>query len=237
MKHFQVCHCIVYVLGVLLFIVVLFIPGLQSVSAGDHPQLIKSGDFVGWHYTAVRQPDGQLMATVDYNQLSTAGLEHYAIANKDLTRQLPKTGLLAVSVTFRYPMAIDAFQNWVSSNGMIVQAYTLRATTVAGEKWTIGGKPYGGRLVPMDSLNRQLASIRAYGEAKLDGVVGVDGTINTANVVSLQAEREVFLVDLTTAFVRQELRPLLGKDSDQVQVVRPPVYWFMEKYGLRNTSF
>ena len=89
----------------------------------------------------------------------------------------------------------------------------------------------------MDSLDRQLAGIRAYGEAELNGVVSVEGTTDAANIVSLQGEREVFLVDLIPAFVRQELQPLLGQASDQVQVVRPPVYWFMEKLSLQNTSF
>lgn len=212
----------------------------NSVASAAEAQKVKpvEKDFGSWSYQANESGANDVEAAIHYDKKSTQSLKAFVKTNKDLAKQLKSnnTQRLESLVTFKRALSVEEFTRLVAEQNLTVHSYILRMVTPAGLRITITGTPDTSALVPEDKLNREKANVlQRYPGTTLQGVVDAEISFDVKQYDALQAHNEVFLVDVTKTFVRQELNQLFpNADPKRVYVDVEHPYWFMEDLGLRN---
>lgn len=118
------------------------------------PQGGHERDYGSWRYSVGRAANhGRLDGYVYYDNTSINGLRAYAAANRILANQLASAGGTAeMQVTFRAPMAPDAFRAWAAASGLTVGVVDIRMVDTTGNRSTIGLFPRGGDPLPQAVL-------------------------------------------------------------------------------------
>lgn len=191
-----------------------------------------------WQYVTTASESGQIQVAIGHDSSSVQALKAFAQANRDLAKPLVTPGAkLDALITFNRPFTIDDFKKFVTDNQLSVSGYTLRATAPDGHRWTIGGTPRGGDLVPQDLLDKQFAYTVAHAPgAGLNGVVDVTVSFDAAQFGNVQATQGVFLVDITRTVAVAESRlvapQVVGTAKVLVDEAHP--YWALEDLGPQN---
>lgn len=236
MKRLLSTHRPLRLVGICLLAVALSAPLSAHARQGTPPPQAHGHDYGAWSYTAARIPDhGRLEASVRYDNGSVTGLRAYAAANQFLAGQFARAGgTVEVQVTFRTPMAPDAFRAWATNAGLTVQAADIRTVNAKGRRSTLAVFPRGGDPLPQTIIDRQLARHQPADPLTVQGVVDARGTVDAARLPGIAADAKVFMADVTATVVRSDLASEGEVDAAQTLVQVPPPFWAMEDLGLVN---
>ncbi len=193
------------------------------------PVTVFEHDYGAWHVTAQR--DSRLSASVTFDGSSTGGLQAYAQANRVLANQLAgSNGQVEIAITFRSLLQPEQYRYWVASHGMTVAVTGLRThITEWNDRGGLGVRPRAGEVLPEASLNLPNATVQ--------GVLGANGQVPASELPAIAADPLVFIPDVTTTIVRQDLvaagLPVNEVANASVHQLGSP-FWFMENLGLSN---
>lgn len=264
MKHWLSNHARVLLVGLCLLGVALVAPlgarAMQQPQGDDHhtplvnpsptrggrqggpavppqrPQVVRTGDFGSWKYTAVREATGELSASVQYDNLSVAGLRTHAATNQALIRQIVQTGGRAdVQVTFRSPVTADDFRSWAAATGLRVNGVSLRTVDQRGQRSTLFINPQDGDPLPQAFIDGQLAEAsRKVGPLTVQGVIMMHGQLEATRLPAIATDTRVFLADVTPTIVRRELAAAGIAGTEQMSINLPVTFWQLENLGLEQ---
>lgn len=205
---------------------------------------IKRNDLGAWKYKVQRRIDGKIVGGVEYDRRSIGGLNAYAGANKALARQLAagpsKAGRIEAYVTFRTYVPVDQFRSWVTSLGLHVRNLEIRFVDSNGLDAVIGLGGQPDDPLPQSALDEQIASLQdstSMGLRELKGVYFAIVTVDRANLSRLADSPQVYIADVTSAAVRDELeRANVPGAADAIITRFPPTpFWEMEHtFGLEK---
>lgn len=210
-----------------------------AAAVGAAPATPGTRDFGAWRYSVTAEGPDSAEVAIAYDKRSADGLRAYAQANNALGRQLQASGtpINGTVITFKRPLSLDEFTAFVANHKLQVSDYTMRMTAPGGHRWTIGGAPVNGELVPRGFLDREINFVRGRApDAMFNGVVDATLSFDGAGYAQLQAHPDVFLIDVTKTVILQELKqrkPQLDERKFIVDASRP--YWFLENQGLLNS--
>lgn len=187
---------------------------------------------------------GAPFAVVMYDASSPEALRHYAEASRVRGQELIDSGVteLYVWVTFRYPLDVSTFEDWVKQGGLDAKRYYLRALGQKGDRVTISGGSERGVLVPLEQLDRAMKGIQAHenNQAELKGVFEVSGVVGVEGYKKLVQDSHVFLVDVTGSLVyhhpayKNRVRMSWQEFVDRFQFGSGSPFWYMENFGLEK---
>ncbi len=189
-------------------------------------ETVREQDYGVWSYGATRSEFDPLHANVNYRHNSVQDLKAYVEVNKALLPQVVNLGgRVDVAVTFVYPMKADWFRQWAKENKFQVDS----AQIDVGGTMSISGKP--DDPLPQDNINNLMGG---FFSGNGDGVFGTYGDVAALSLAKLVAEPKVFLVDVTPAWVRNDLAQagITEQLKEPVSVALP--YGWMERLGLEN---
>ena len=228
--------CLLALLGFGSVVTLSKVSDVAAVGAAPVPPVTR--DFGAWQYSVTIEGSDSAEVAVTFDKRSANGLRAYAQANNALGRQFQASGtpLVDTVITFKGPLSLEEFAALVADYNLQVSDYTMRMTAPDGQRWTIGGAPVNGELIPRGLLDREVGFVgsRAPG-AVFNGVVDVTASFDGAGYVKLQAHPDVFIIDVTKTVILQELKqrkPQLDRRNLVVDASRP--YWFLENQGLHN---
>jgi hypothetical protein len=208
-------------------------------------QVIRQRNFGSWNYTAVRRVDGHIAAGVRYDDSSINALVTYAAANQVLATELAGSGGEAeVHITFRNYVAPDQFRTWATAMGLQIKFSQIRYVSGNNNDAAI---TLGGTVndpLPRAALDRQLQeATENEGVLEVRGVFYTLGTVSANRLPLIAADPLIFLADVTTNVVRNDLiaAGISGAEQAVIQVgststvFHPSPFWRMEHdFGLGN---
>ncbi len=189
--------------------------------------LVHQANFNGWNYIARRNADGTVNADVHFPKQSVHDLETFAAVNRALIPDVSRLDSQPhIVITMRTPTNPEQFRSWALNHGLQVQVNGLLVRNFQHElsAGAIAGEPTDP--LPLDRLQ----SFSAPG--RLLGVFGARATIPAAQLRSLAADPQVFIVDITEAIVRHDLEIHNIPRSQQGVVATESVIYDMDKLGL-----
>jgi len=193
-------------------------PTAQGPPVSPEDVTVRAQDFGVWSYGATRS-NGPLYASVNYKHDTVADLKAYAEANKALLPQVVKLGGIAeVTVNFALPVSEDWFSNWVRANHFQVDSAQGMGVFHV----------YGTADEPL--TKDELANLMT----NAGGVFGAYGSVDASYLAQLWADPDIFLVDVTPAWVRYDLAQAGIKEQlhGRVQIALP--FGWMERMGIHN---
>jgi hypothetical protein len=157
-------------------------------------KVLHSQNYGTWDYSALKDDALNSWISINYKHDSVADLNSYVAANKALIPEVESVGGRAeVAISFFPTMRPDQFRAWAKKYGLQVR----EAQIAAGRNtMIIGGKAD-------DPLPQ--ASIDEFPYVGLNGVFGAYGTVPTNKLSSIAADPQVFLLDVTPAWTRNDL--------------------------------
>lgn len=189
---------------------------------------------------------GAPFGVVMYDASSPEALHHYVEASRARGRELIDSGVreLYVWVTFRHPLDLSTFEDWVRQSGLDVKRYSLRALGQKGDRIGISGGPERGTLIPPHQLDQAVCDIQVHenGKAELKGVFEVSGVVSAEGYQKLVQDPHVFLVDVTGSLIyldrtfKNETHMDWEEFVARFQIEGGPGYpfWYMEELGLER---
>lgn len=184
-----------------------------------------------------KEQDGYTYAQVDYAHKSAQSLRDYVNVNKSLTAKLRRSGTreLSAVITFKRPLPVIDFRNWVSRYPLQISRFTMRVIASDGSRVTVGGVTEDGRLVDEAHLNRILDIVARHGATDVRGIMSAEAVIPTSVYDQLVERPEVFLVDVTRSAVLEATAKVAPKSKlEPASILVPPTFPYMEDLGLRN---
>jgi len=196
--------------------------------------------------------DGQLNGGVLIDTTSVEGIRAYISFNLQNTHELLKTDrkLLYVHVVFNHPLSQDEFEQLVKAYALKPYAYSIRAIAPDSTRATIYGGPADGKLIPTDLLDMVSQDLQQRDGSTIKGWVEVSTIVQSADLVSLLSNPMVYTIDVTETLLRNAITfeklqavevedtvvQMYLKGQAQIQISRPPLYWFLEEYGLVTSN-
>jgi hypothetical protein len=126
-------------------------------------------------------------------------------------------------VTFSRPLSFAEFNGLITQSGITVHEVGARNRDAQGNRTTAFGRPDSRNLTDEAAYQSMLPS----GE-KFVGFFSADVTLTAATYAKLAQSPDVYLLDVTDALARDELK---GR-YDLVDVHRSSPFWTMEDLGL-----
>ena len=197
---------------------------IQEVST-----LILQRDFGIWEYRALRNNMTGLKAVIDYNHDTAGDLQSYVIANRALITDVVQVGGRAeVAISFLPPLSPDQFRTWAIQRGLQVRQAQLAvgAPGSSGGTLMIGGSP--DDPLPMES-------IRNFAYNGMGGIFGVYGDIDVGQLSAIADDPQVFLVDVTPAWIRLDLLQAGIFDAQQADIQVSLPFGYMERLNMVPT--
>lgn len=221
-----VAACVLALLG-------LFLLRSEESSAAPHKGKYGAIEFV------VSDDTNGKRAMISYSRNSKDDLVAYASTNQDLLYELVGQGAKVITgqIVFVRPLGPDEFTQIVSDYDVSVESYVLRGISNSGERITIFGAPSDAELIPSPTWQQSENILKAKNEqTRIAGVITVEGQIKTANAQRLLRDERVFVVDVSTEFVRRQLQvEFEGNTPVRVDNLFP-LYWFLEDYGIAKSQ-
>ena len=212
--------------------------GISSTATAQGPPVspeyvtVRTQDFGVWSYSATRSDTEPLHATINYRHDSVEDLKAYAVANKALLPQVVNLGGRAeVAVTFVYPVSVVWFRDWAKGNEFLVDSTQLAVSGPGSGGTTVSISGTANEPLPQDKLGSLMGGFFSN-----DGgvVFGTYGDIDASRLSKLAFDPQVFMVDVTPAWVRHDLAQAGVHEQlqDRAQVALP--FGWMERLGLQN---
>jgi len=244
---------IIWMISVLFAIfVVLYIS--PTLGQAQQPVVLVSHTEKGIHYSAAFDPIYQeINGSIHYDYMSPQGVQAYIEFNKQAYAALSAPSQqrpLYINIVFRRPLSLQEFQNFVSTYGLSVHRYRMRAVEIDGTRVTIDGAPMGKQLVPPTYLERVLQDIRTRNDAQFKGCIEVEATVQPEQLTRLQNAPEVFVIEAVYGLIYKALTPSKlqragataetirriqeGEGWPLVQITHPSLYWALEDMGMVN---
>lgn len=221
-----------YILALTIF-GAMFLIGTLGQASADAP-IVAQNRFTGWEYISTIDADGSIVTQVAYRHGSIAELQQYVQENKRLAVQLDEAGVAEVDtvVTLNRALPLADFEAWAAAQPLQVRSYTMRLMGKNGERITLGGGPTANGPVDAEMLKSVLDHLADRGAVDLRGVISLEGTVRLADYDRLATDPSIFLVDVTTSFVRNELNKNASLHGKQQYFTVSPAFWYLEDLGL-----
>lgn len=208
--------------------------GMPQTASANQP-ILAQGNVNGVRYLTYQDNDGSIVTELSFQHRTRDELLRHVEENHRMASQLQSEGVAEVTaeVTLRHPVPLSDFPGWTQSRPLRVSSYTVRLVDKNGQRVTVGGAPGNGGLVASDSIQRILNHLSERGVMDLRGVITVEGTLKTKDYEQLAGDPDVFLVDISGTYIRDEIlnrNPAL-RDRPQ-RIVVPPAFWYLEDLGL-----
>ncbi len=246
----MLCRLFLLIGTLTLFFVVLYLH--PSLSRDQQPVVLVNHTERGIHYSAAFDPIYQeINGSISYDYRSTQGVQSYIDFNHQAYTMLSDQGQnrpIYINIVFRRPLSLPEFQQFVSTYGLAVHRYRMRAVEIDGTRLTIDGAPTEGQLVPPTYWERVLQDIRAHNETQFKGWIEVEATVWPEQWARLQSASEVFVIEGTYALIYRELTPWKlrragataetirriqrGEGWPLVHITHPSLYWALEDMGM-----
>lgn len=203
--------------------------GIASLVGFSNTAEQQKGNFNEYLPYTITKDDNQVNVDV-YQKIDNKNeLNNYvSIANSNNEKavgKFPNTEV-PVTVTFKEPLALKEFKQFVNSTDINVEDYKIRAIeNGTNELVTIGGAPIDNELVPENVLSEILEG------SSFEGFIAVRGNIklNQGNFNKLAINENVLLADLSTELIKDKVskeNDVNVSDIDKVE----DVYWYHENY-------
>lgn len=108
----------------------------------------------------------------------------------------------------------------------------MRLIGKSGERVTLGGSPGSDGLVDETRLKSILDHLAERGATNLHGVVSIEGILLTNNYDRIASDPNVYLVDVSGTFARNEINQDSSLRGQSQRFVVPPAFWYLEDLGL-----
>jgi hypothetical protein len=192
-------------------------------------RVVRQRDFGTWRYQLTESLDG-LRIHVDFSDASIGDLQSYATANRALLPEVASLGGRAeVAITFVHTLNPDQFRAWARSKGIEATLVELRSSAPGSTgRATIGIVGTPDDPLPQDRL--------ASHNLPIHGVYAVRGTVEAGRLAEIAADQQVFLVDVTPAWVRNDLAREGIREGIHPRVNVKSPFWQMEELGLQHFS-
>jgi hypothetical protein len=167
---------------------------------------------------------GKYGAGVVFDERTVSGINAFSQANRELSPSVfARHSTVRTMVTFSRPLSFDDFRKLMSHSEITVHEFGIRNRTVDGQRTTAYGEPRGAEIAP----GHLYTSVVPTGEV-FEGFFYADVTLTSRSYAALAASPDVYLLDITDALVRDEVR---GRYDIQ-DIYRTSPYWNMEDLGL-----
>ncbi|HEX8217788.1 MAG TPA: hypothetical protein VF914_01100 [Chloroflexia bacterium] len=163
-------------------------------------------------------------ASVVYDDQTLSGIEAYVAANRNSAKEAFAQGsTVRALITFARPMPFEAFRALMNRPGVTVHEFAIRSIDSTGQRVTTFGMPDREEIAPAEHYSRMAGK-----DDILQGFISAEVTLDFAAYNSLSASSDVYLIDITDALVRKEVR---GR-YDEIDVMRFSPYWKLEDLGI-----
>jgi hypothetical protein len=161
---------------------------------------------------------------VTFDERSVEGITAFARMNREAAPALfARHDSVRTLVTFSRPLSFAEFNGLITQSGITVHEVGARNRDAQGNRTTAFGRPDSRNLSDEAAYQSMLPS----GE-KFVGFFSADVTLTAATYAKLAQSPDVYLLDVTDALARDELK---GR-YDLVDVHRSSPFWTMEDLGL-----
>lgn len=190
---------------------------------------IAFGDRYEWGYQITHESHA-IVIYIDVVDTSVDGLEAFAAYNREIGRMLAREqGLLAVNIVFDRPISVDAanqlMQRFSVTNGTVY----LRLIDHLGDRITLAADADTESELIVDESDTFVFNTKQP-ESGFQGVYEINGTIPSEVYPELLNYPQLFMVDVTPAYVKRHLPPNIAADlaSKQLVVLAETIYPYLE---------
>ncbi|SHH70505.1 hypothetical protein [Clostridium grantii] len=148
---------------------------------------------------------------------------------KKLQNQKNEFDLIA-TVTLNKPIAVNEFEKVINMYSIDLVSFTIRALDSEGTRITIGGVPdLDSKRISQEKINSFITE-----DMDLKGIIAFECKMNNKNIKeidNLQKNKNIFLVDVESYFIEQQVSGKNKGKKIQGDTV-PNMYWFLEDFKL-----